>query len=123
MIQRPPRSTRSDTRFPYTTLFRSELLAAPNSIADAPGRFVNIGKRFRDVVYDRVAGDVERDKIEAGSLAFAEQCTVFQMGTTMVLHLLEDDESLSEAGALGKLRARNALLARRLCNEFDIHCS
>src|SRR3546814_13069611 len=25
MIQRPPRSTRTDTLFPYTTLFRSEL--------------------------------------------------------------------------------------------------
>src|SRR3546814_9320785 len=27
MIQRPPRSTRTDTLFPYTTLFRSSLLA------------------------------------------------------------------------------------------------
>src|SRR3546814_4889009 len=27
MIRRPPRSTRTDTLFPYTTLFRSELLA------------------------------------------------------------------------------------------------
>src|SRR3546814_7766483 len=26
MIRRPPRSTRTDTRFPYTTLFRSEKL-------------------------------------------------------------------------------------------------
>src|SRR3546814_18975802 len=25
MIRRPPRSTRTDTRFPYTTLFRSEI--------------------------------------------------------------------------------------------------
>src|SRR3546814_472015 len=25
MIRRPPRSTRTDTRFPYTTLFRSQL--------------------------------------------------------------------------------------------------
>src|SRR3546814_1039231 len=25
MIRRPPRSTRTDTRFPYTTLFRSRL--------------------------------------------------------------------------------------------------
>src|SRR3546814_17820783 len=25
MIRRPPRSTRTDTRFPYTTLFRSDL--------------------------------------------------------------------------------------------------
>src|SRR3546814_11235772 len=28
MIRRPPRSTRTDTLFPYTTLFRSELAAA-----------------------------------------------------------------------------------------------
>src|SRR3546814_1677743 len=26
MIRRPPRSTRTDTLFPYTTLFRSEIL-------------------------------------------------------------------------------------------------
>src|SRR3546814_9926193 len=29
MIRRPPRSTRTDTLFPYTTLFRSNLLVAP----------------------------------------------------------------------------------------------
>src|SRR3546814_4829313 len=29
MIRRPPRSTRTDTLFPYTTLFRSALLAQP----------------------------------------------------------------------------------------------
>src|SRR3546814_9938263 len=28
MIRRPPRSTRTDTLFPYTTLFRSEICAA-----------------------------------------------------------------------------------------------
>src|SRR3546814_10142259 len=34
MIRRPPRSTRTDTLFPYTTLFRSPLYhAAPNSHA------------------------------------------------------------------------------------------
>src|SRR3546814_5038062 len=27
MIRRPPRSTRTDTLFPYTTLFRSQMLA------------------------------------------------------------------------------------------------
>src|SRR3546814_2386556 len=27
MIRRPPRSTRTDTRFPYTTLFRSRIIA------------------------------------------------------------------------------------------------
>src|SRR3546814_1768218 len=29
MIRRPPRSTRTDTRFPYTTLFRSTAFASP----------------------------------------------------------------------------------------------
>src|SRR3546814_5122749 len=29
MIRRPPRSTRTDTLFPYTTLFRSVIAAAP----------------------------------------------------------------------------------------------
>src|SRR3546814_1365021 len=31
MIRRPPRSTRTDTLFPYTTLFRSALGYAPDS--------------------------------------------------------------------------------------------
>src|SRR3546814_6430732 len=30
MIRRPPRSTRTDTLFPYTTLFRSQLTARPS---------------------------------------------------------------------------------------------
>src|SRR3546814_4451187 len=30
MIRRPPRSTRTDTLFPYTTLFRSSLRSRPN---------------------------------------------------------------------------------------------
>src|SRR3546814_10220096 len=36
MIRRPPRSTRTDTLFPYTTLFRSggEEIAAPRVIAN-----------------------------------------------------------------------------------------
>src|SRR3546814_12236145 len=35
MIRRPPRSTRTDTLFPYTTLFRS---ADPNALAKYPSR-------------------------------------------------------------------------------------
>src|SRR3546814_5952873 len=35
MIRRPPRSTRTDTLFPYTTLFRSPSLD-PSEIAETP---------------------------------------------------------------------------------------
>src|SRR3546814_2645072 len=43
MIRRPPRSTRTDTLFPYTTLFRSRFLdarqrAGPSQRAAAQGR-------------------------------------------------------------------------------------
>src|SRR3546814_8867657 len=40
MIRRPPRSTRTDTLFPYTTLFRSPILGArqPIDIALLPGQ-------------------------------------------------------------------------------------
>src|SRR3546814_5675001 len=33
MIRRPPRSTRTDTLFPYTTLFRSQIEAAGRPLA------------------------------------------------------------------------------------------
>src|SRR3546814_14913806 len=53
MIRRPPRSTRTDTLFPYTTLFRSEAAAARRD-RDAVrrrrlldrGRFVADGVRY-----------------------------------------------------------------------------
>src|SRR3546814_18092222 len=34
MLRRPPRSTRTDTLFPYTTLFRSTLIMTPLRGAD-----------------------------------------------------------------------------------------
>src|SRR3546814_7587539 len=37
MIRRPPRSTRTDTLFPYTTLFRSRLKAEIEAISRAQG--------------------------------------------------------------------------------------
>src|SRR3546814_8794274 len=37
MIRRPPRSTRTDTLFPYTTLFRSEGLHPADGAADRAG--------------------------------------------------------------------------------------
>src|SRR3546814_3665976 len=38
MIRRPPRSTRTDTLFPYTTLFRSREPGVAQRLRGAPGR-------------------------------------------------------------------------------------
>src|SRR3546814_3413814 len=53
MIRRPPRSTRTDTLFPYTTLFRS--LIAGN---DDPRRLVRKGHRQIGVALVVAEGDV-----------------------------------------------------------------
>src|SRR3546814_4924748 len=53
MIRRPPRSTRTDTLFPYTTLFRSGRTAArrcglaPRTAADAGDRGTAAARRGR----------------------------------------------------------------------------
>src|SRR3546814_8164386 len=45
MIRRPPRSTRTDTLFPYTTLFRSLLAKPPQlKVASRTSSFVFKGK-------------------------------------------------------------------------------
>src|SRR3546814_7434949 len=45
MIRRPPRSTRTDTLFPYTTLFRSSRTAPlPGLLAKEPGRPAALGE-------------------------------------------------------------------------------
>src|SRR3546814_18752548 len=44
MIRRPPRSTRTDTLFPYTTLFRSANLAEHGWRAPMPARFPAAGR-------------------------------------------------------------------------------
>src|SRR3546814_6760192 len=52
MIRRPPRSTRTDTLFPYTTLFRSDVAPAHLDRADR-----DLVAQFHDRLVDR---DVRR---------------------------------------------------------------
>src|SRR3546814_2817972 len=44
MIRRPPRSTRTDTLFPYTTLFRSARLARRPRLCGAVGELSRVGR-------------------------------------------------------------------------------
>src|SRR3546814_2921070 len=47
MIRRPPRSTRTDTLFPYTTLFRSTLIGSTMFEQNRERYGANIGIQFR----------------------------------------------------------------------------
>src|SRR3546814_14226378 len=55
MIRRPPRSTRTDTLFPYTTLFRSEL-------SRRGGRRRAVAVKRRIVVLQGIDGDIGAER-------------------------------------------------------------
>src|SRR3546814_16673681 len=58
MIRRPPRSTRTDTLFPYTTLFRSD--RSWHRADRAPRRAADAGERRRaDGAADRTRGRIQ----------------------------------------------------------------
>src|SRR3546814_2291827 len=49
MIRRPPRSTRTDTLFPYTTLFRSDMTMDGSPFitkTEVPGLYLNAGWNY-----------------------------------------------------------------------------
>src|SRR3546814_7727973 len=48
MIQRPPRSTRTDTLFPYTTLFRSRYAALSSNIATETAALQTLTEKLND---------------------------------------------------------------------------
>src|SRR3546814_4276571 len=82
MIRRPPRSTRTDTLFPYTTLFRTASLSSQLAIGSdgiLPGsdnvfNLGNSGKRFTAIY--ATTGSINtsdaRHKAWRGSLTTAE---------------------------------------------------
>src|SRR3546814_13515617 len=60
IIQRPPRPTRTDTLFPYTTLFRSKEARFPASGDDGRGRYLLKRRRVAETC------DLLRPKIFLG---------------------------------------------------------
>src|SRR3546814_13329165 len=61
MKRRPPRSTRTDTLFPYTTLFRSPMGFYPVSMLVAEARRSGVEVRAVDVQHSRWDCHLERD--------------------------------------------------------------
>src|SRR3546814_10352087 len=73
MIRRPPRSTRTDTLFPYTTLFRSPSCGHTN-FTGHPFRTIEAGSMSRTFAYLRVSTvdqttDNQLHEIEAAGFA------------------------------------------------------
>src|SRR3546814_13707987 len=69
MIRRPPRSTRTDTLFPYTTLFRSD--EALTEIAGQQKNFVKVARNRKskegDALLIDFVGKLDGEAFEGGS--------------------------------------------------------
>src|SRR3546814_12263459 len=65
MIRRPPRSTRTDTLFPYTTLFRAFPLFDPLALPerDLAGDAVSVAAHAAVGALGAAAGDDDRDVV------------------------------------------------------------
>src|SRR3546814_20299801 len=66
MIRRPPRSTRTDTLFPYTTLFRSRGIAAPRR----PGALCGEARRPEPAAHGGLRGRIWEYPLWGGELPF-----------------------------------------------------
>src|SRR3546814_10076127 len=68
MIRRPPRSTRTDTLFPYTTLFRSARLAHAGSAGDdVVGALLDAAETFVHLL-DQPVGETRGARVLVGAV-------------------------------------------------------
>src|SRR3546814_10491892 len=91
MIRRPPRSTRTDTLFPYTTLFRSEVEADAGAVGIAGPR--------RD---DDALG-LQRQGIGHGDLVVAAHFDLRPQLPEEVVEVVRSEEHTSELQSLMRI--------------------
>src|SRR3546814_6582032 len=99
MIRQPPRSTRTDTLFPYTTLFRSGVSAV---ITDSEGRIIAANATFSTTI--------GRDDLVEQEATLTSLLDLDQSGVVRVL----DGEGRRDPGQIVEERARLAHAARGL---------
>src|SRR3546814_3848728 len=103
MIRRPPRSTRTDTLFPYTTLFRSAVRCDMEGLVD--DRAEAVGVHDQIIMLGAVARDAHR-------VAFLERVGADQRGRHLARqhnHRDRVEQSIGDAGdGVGRAGARRS---------------
>src|SRR3546814_15929833 len=97
MIQRPPRSTRTDTLFPYTTLFRDAVQAEEDSTIVAP----RIGTH-PERVQGRARQEIAEPRHQRRAEGLAQEIGIELGGAFESLHRDIAGEARSEERRVGK---------------------
>src|SRR3546814_9851912 len=108
MIRRPPRSTRTDTLFPYTTLFRSPLQPI---------------RRFQDGAHIFALLAVQIARIAAGQ-HFAEAEDRGQRSPQFIAHIGDEsrsEEHTSELQSLMRTSYAVFCLKKKTTNKQELH--
>src|SRR3546814_4446167 len=115
MIRRPPRSTRTDTLFPYTTRFRSLL----HLRLHGGGGFLRRLHHF----FDRFHGfDLWRLSSSSTSLASGKAAkAAFTTGSSRIRAPLRSEEHTSELQSLMRISYAVFCLKKKRCN-YKTHC-
>src|SRR3546814_2870884 len=105
MIRRPPRSTRTDTLFPYTTLFRSRLRACHFSLT----------VRDRDIAARELELAVTRERLAHGNVAPVEAANATSNLATARTDRISQQEACARiVNELVALGGRDASVVRSL---------
>src|SRR3546814_4584444 len=111
MIRRPPRSTRTDTLFPYTTLFRSAEIV----IAGADER--------SGTAAERLAAHGGPRRALAGEQASAQRCERFGFAHDTALPLHRSEEHTSELQSLMRISYAVFCLKKKNRNSLLPHAT
>src|SRR3546814_2558857 len=93
MILRPPRSTRTDTLFPYTTLFRSLLLPVSLAIGSLTKQREEIGVRVN------LSAACPHGRRRVGRLSLSQSCSM----VAAALAEVRSEEHTSELQSLMRI--------------------
>src|SRR3546814_12553591 len=113
MIRRPPRSTRTDTLFPYTTLFRSH------------ARLEHTGRRQMRAVDEHRARAFDPRAIEIADVErhVGAILAVENQGTALAIPDAQDDERGQEIGVgddAGRVARKSAVQGKRVTVRIDL---
>src|SRR3546814_13558014 len=124
MIRRPPRSTRSDTLFPYTTLFRSLINAVIDEKSfDKLAKYIDQAKADTDAeiivggTYDKSEGYyINPTVIKASRPDYVTMCEEL-FGQVLTVYVYEEDKWEEKLKVIAKTSVLNGRVSRgeRMC--------